>query len=65
MARKRAQGEYPDELVERLRSELKLRTEDEPLEALADVNLYRPVATHGHPILPLQKGIAARVPPCG
>ena len=46
MARKRAQGEYPEELVERLRSELKLRTEDEPLEALADVNLYRPVASN-------------------
>jgi len=46
VARKRAEGEYPDELVERLRSELKLRTEDEPLEALADVNLYRPVASN-------------------
>ena len=48
--RKRAAGEYPDELIERVRRELTLRVDDEPLESLADVNPFRPV-TSGIPFV--------------
>lgn len=43
VAKKKANKAYPDELMMRLRTELALHVDDEPLDALADVNPAKPV----------------------
>lgn len=43
VARRRAAGEYPEELLQRLRAELTVEDETEPPEALAVVQSSRPL----------------------
>jgi hypothetical protein len=43
VGRRRQSGGYPRELVERLKSELEIDQDVEPIEALANVGLHRPI----------------------
>jgi hypothetical protein len=64
VARRRAAGEYPEELLRRLRAEFAVEEESEPPEALAIVESSRPLRSNRPvvgPVVVLGKRVARRL----